>query len=97
MLLPGRATDEVNDRGRPVFGDTLLLLLNGGSRSRLFSLPRLDGGLWEEIVNTARPIGSRLIRRGGINLVSHSAILLRYLADAERLTGAGAGRLSTRA
>jgi hypothetical protein len=38
-----------------------------------------------------------LIRRGGINLVSHSAILLRYLADAERLTGAGAGRLSTRA
>jgi isoamylase len=94
MLLPGRATDEVNDRGRPVFGDTLLLLLNGGSRSRLFALPRLEGGIWEEILNTARPIGSRLIRRSGINLVSHSAILLRYLEDAERLTGAGAGRLS---
>jgi glycogen operon protein len=93
MLLPGRATDEVNERGRPVFGDTLLLLLNGGSRSRLFSVPRLEGGgMWEEIVNTSRPIGSRLIRRGGINLVSHSAVLLRYLEDAQRLADAGAGR-----
>jgi glycogen operon protein len=90
MLLPGRATDEVNERGRPVFGDTLLLVLNGGSRSRLFQLPRLDGaGMWEEIVNTARPIGTRLIRRRGVNLVSHSVILLRYLEDAERLAGAG--------
>jgi glycogen operon protein len=93
MLLPGRATDEVNERGRPVFGDTLLLLLNGGSRSRLFSLPRLEGGgMWQEIVNTSRPVGSRLIRRGGINLVAHSAILLRYLEDAQRLADAGAGR-----
>jgi glycogen operon protein len=90
MLLPGRATDEVNERGRPVFGDTLLLLLNGGGRSRLFQLPRLDpAGMWEEIVNTSRPIGSRLIRRAGVNLVSHSVILLRYLEDAERLAGAG--------
>jgi glycogen operon protein len=95
MLLPGRATDEVNERGRPVFGDTLLLLLNGGSRSRLFQLPRLEGGgMWEEIVNTARPIGTRLIRRRGVNLVSHSVILLRYLEDAERL--AEAGRDATR-
>jgi isoamylase len=90
VLLPGRATDEVNERGRPVFGDTLLLLLNGGSRSRLFQVPRLEGpGMWEEIVNTARPIGSRLIRRRGVNLVSHSVILLRYLEDAERLADAG--------
>src|SRR4029453_15304875 len=58
MLLPGRATGEVSGRGVPVFGDPLLLLLNGGSRSRLFALPRFDGGLWEEIVNTARPVGS---------------------------------------
>jgi isoamylase len=90
MLLPGRATDEVNERGRPIYGDTLLLLLNGGGRSRLFQLPRLDGaGMWEEIVNTARPIGSRLIRRRGVNLVSHSVILLRYLEDAQRLREAG--------
>jgi hypothetical protein len=67
-----------------------LLLLNGGSRSRLFQVPRLEGaGMWEEIVNTARPIGSRLIRRRGVNLVSHSVILLRYLEDAERLADAG--------
>ncbi len=88
MLLPGRATDEVNERGRPVFGDTLLMLLNGGSRSRLFVLPRLDGGMWEEVVNTARPAGTRLIRRRGVNLVAHSLILLRFVEDAERLAAA---------
>ena len=29
MIVPGQATDEVNERGRPIFGDTLLLLVNG--------------------------------------------------------------------
>jgi hypothetical protein len=56
----------------------------------MFALPRLEGtGIWEEIVNTARPIGARLIRRQGVNLVSHSVILLRYLEDADRLADAG--------
>ena len=39
MLIPGEATDEAGDRGRPVVGRTILLLLNGGSRSRFFALP----------------------------------------------------------
>ena len=39
MLLAGRAVDEVDERGRPVYGATLLLLLNGGTRSRLYVLP----------------------------------------------------------
>ncbi len=87
MLLPGRATDEVNERGRPVYGDTLLLLLNGGSRSRLFTLPSLEvQGTWEEIVNTARPMGSRPIRRPGVQLVAHSVILLRFEEASGRST-----------
>ena len=41
MLIPGRATDERDERGRRIRGDTVLLLLNGGSRSRKVTLPRL--------------------------------------------------------
>jgi glycogen operon protein len=78
MLIHGRATDEVDERGRPVFGDTLLLLLNGGWRSRAFTLPVLERpGLWQEILNTARP-GERLVRKPFVNLTAHSVILLRY-------------------
>ncbi|HXJ66545.1 MAG TPA: glycogen debranching protein GlgX [Actinomycetota bacterium] len=88
MLIPGRATDEVDERGRPVFGDTVLLLLNGGSRSRPFTLPRMDHtGQWEEVVNTARhDIGSRPVRKGAITLTAHSVIMLRF---DERITPSG--------
>jgi isoamylase len=79
MLISGQATDEVNERGRPVHGDTLLLLLNGGARSRRFVLPALQGpGLWSEALNTARPGPSRPVRQGAVNLVAHSLILLRH-------------------
>jgi glycogen operon protein len=80
MLISGRATDEVDERGRPVFGDTVLLLLNGGSRSRPFMLPRLErAGTWEEVVNTARhDVGTRPVRKPNVNLTAHSVIMLRY-------------------
>ena len=85
MLIHGRATDEVDERGRPIFGDTLLLLLNGGHRSRFFALPEAaEGpGVWQELLNTTRPeMAPRLVRTPGINLVAHSSILLRYATDA---------------
>ncbi len=80
MLIPGRATDEVDERGRPVFGDTVLLLLNGGARSRQFTLPRMErAGLWEEVVNTSRhDIGTRPVRKGALTLTAHSVIMLRF-------------------
>ena len=88
MLIPGRATDEVDERGRPVFGDTVLLLLNGGSRSRPFTLPRMDHtGQWEEVVNTARhDIGTRPVRKRAVKLTAHSVIMLRF---DERITPSG--------
>src|SRR5262249_6607674 len=55
MLIHGWATDERDERGRPVRGDTLLLLVNGGPRSRSFALPRLEGaGRWWGEIDTAR-------------------------------------------
>ncbi|MFZ0668157.1 MAG: glycogen debranching protein GlgX [Acidimicrobiales bacterium] len=78
VMLLGKATDEVDERGRAMYGETLLLLLNGGVRSRLYTLPKLDtAGIWDELLNTARP-GQRLVRQPTVNLTSHSLILLRH-------------------
>ncbi|MBI4260302.1 MAG: glycogen debranching enzyme GlgX, partial [Actinobacteria bacterium] len=79
MLIHGRATDEVNERGKPIFGDTLLLLVNGGGRSRLFVLPEVEGpGVWNEMLNAAQPESTRVLKKPALNLVAHSLILLRY-------------------
>jgi glycogen operon protein len=82
MLIDGQATDEVDERGRPVFGDTVLLLMNGSGRSKSFALPAMEGpGMWQEIVNTARPGAIRSVKSRPVNLVAHSLILLRFSAD----------------
>ena len=78
MLIHGQATDENDDRGGPIYGDTLLLLLNGGVRAISFTLPALNSsGHWQELVNTARP-GTHIHRGDAVNLVAHSLVLLRY-------------------
>ena len=78
MLIAGAATDVHDERGRPVRGDTVLLLVNGGARSRYFALPRIEGaGQWFEEINTARPDGARALKAAGLNLVAHSLVLLR--------------------
>jgi isoamylase len=80
MLLLGVAADEVDSRGRSTRGDTLLLLLNGGGRSRSYTLPRLEWpGRWAELLNTARPgPGVVEVHGGVVNLASHSSLLLRH-------------------
>jgi isoamylase len=78
MLIPGQATDEVDEAGRVLYGDTLLLLLNGGGSSVYFALPEPHPfGGWQELLNTARP-GTHRARKGGLNLGTHSLILLSY-------------------
>ena len=80
MLLLGRATDEVDIRGRSYAGDSLLVLLNAGSRSRSYTLPRMElAGFWVEELNTtqAGPWG-RIIRNEAVSLTAHSTLLLRH-------------------
>ncbi|MGO9962339.1 MAG: glycogen debranching protein GlgX [Acidimicrobiales bacterium] len=80
MLMLGQAADEVDLRGRVATGNTLLLLLNAGSRTHSYTLPRMElPGRWEEVVNTAHPgPWSRLIRGAVVSLTSHSCLLLRH-------------------
>jgi glycogen operon protein len=80
MLVRGEATDEVDERGRRLLGEAVLLLVNGGARSRPFVLPALDRpGAWTEIINTAHP-QVRPVRQNLVNLVAHSLMLLRHEA-----------------
>ena len=79
MLIHGEATDEVDERGRPVFGDTLFLVLNGGFRARYFVLPKVEGlGTWRELLNTASYPETRGIKTDAINIAPHSLVLLRH-------------------
>jgi glycogen operon protein len=78
MLIHGDASDEVDERGRPNRGKTLLLLFNSSNRARQFVLPELpERGRWHEIVNTAQPT-HRVPRGATINLPPHSLVLLSH-------------------
>ncbi|HLI55757.1 MAG TPA: glycogen debranching protein GlgX, partial [Actinomycetota bacterium] len=82
MLIRGSASDDVDGRGRPIFGETMLLALNGGSRTRYFMLPGgrppSPQGVWEQLLNTAHPGQTRAIRTPAINLLAFSLVLLRF-------------------
>jgi isoamylase len=80
MLLLGMATDEVDIRGRSYAGDSLFLMLNAGTRSRSYTLPRMElAGQWEEVLNTAQPgPWSRIVRTDAVSLNAHSTLLLRH-------------------
>jgi glycogen operon protein len=78
MLVHGDASDEVDERGRPNRGDTLLLLVNGGNRNCPFTLPSLpEPGVWHEVVSTTRP-GGRELRKESVVLAAHSLLLLDH-------------------
>ena len=78
MLIHGEASDDVDERGRPNRGQTLLLLLNASNRARTFVLPQLpEAGQWQEVVNTAQPT-RRIPKGAGISVAPHSLVLLCY-------------------
>jgi glycogen operon protein len=78
MLIYGGAIDEVDDRGRPIVGETLLWLLNASAKSVAFTLPKLaEPGSWQELVDTSR--GARRTLRGEtVPVAAHALVLLRH-------------------
>jgi glycogen operon protein len=56
VLLSGSAIDEVDERGEPLLGDTLLLLLNGHDEEVTFTLPPDDDDQqWHRVFDTFEP------------------------------------------
>ena len=56
MRLAGDLIGDVDERGEPIVGDTLLLLLNAHHEDLPFQLPpTLPGQLWELVFDTAVP------------------------------------------
>jgi glycogen operon protein len=91
MLISGEAADETDDRGRPVLGDTMLLLFNGGFDDTTCALPHVAGdGQWRCVVDTASdqqgPVASSAMHVKGFSLM-----LLRYGAE-RRVDVGGAQR-----
>ncbi len=53
MLLSGNAIEEVDERGEPITGDTLLVLLNAHTDKVPFTLPPLEADQqWQRVVDT---------------------------------------------
>ena len=56
VLMVGNALDEVDERGRQVRGDTLLILLNAHHDEVPFALPTItDGTAWVRMIDTVEP------------------------------------------
>jgi glycogen operon protein len=56
MLLAGNAIEEVDERGEPVMGDSLLVLLNAHDDKVPFAFPSLDPQhQWQRVIDTYDP------------------------------------------
>ncbi|MDX1969012.1 MAG: glycogen debranching protein GlgX [Planctomycetaceae bacterium] len=83
MLLTGDAIPETDSRGRPIVGDTLLVLLSahdGPIRFQLPNLPRVQR--WEVLLNTEQPNErpTRKARMSEFLLPARSLVVLRPFA-----------------
>jgi len=82
MLIRGDVGQEMDQRGQLLRGDSLLLLLNGGARSKQFTLPALAGSSWKELLDTSHD-PTRHIPEQRVNLTAHSVILLALQSSKE--------------
>jgi isoamylase len=92
MLLLGNAADEIDERGQPQTGDTLLILLNAHDAPLTFTLPAVAlVAHWTCLVDTfeREREGGRASKGGTYSLASRSLALLRAVPVAAR--GASAG------
>jgi glycogen operon protein len=81
MLIDGAATDEVDERGHAVIGDSLLLLLNGGDQQVSFTLPILSkDNIWAILIDTARD-ETPVVHSAKVAVEGHALMLLRFGTD----------------
>jgi glycogen operon protein len=82
MLLGGDAIPELDRFGRPIVGDTLLILMNAGARAIDFVLPAVEwGDRWEVLIDTrsAEPPSLSLSATAGESyaLLDRSMVVMR--------------------
>ena len=83
MLIDGKATDEVDERGHAVCSDTLLILMNSSERAVPFTLPALDGkgeNIWVIMVDTSCD-EAPVVKKRSVSLEAHALMLLRFGTD----------------
>ncbi len=86
MRLAGDLMAETDDRGEPVAGDTLLVLMNAGPKPVTFNLPPTDPDhRWELLLTTADDAAPAVVASGGTGykLIDHSLALFRTRPTAE--------------
>jgi glycogen operon protein len=80
VLLAGKELDEVDERGEPLEGDTLFLMMNAHAEPVAFILPAHEpGARWERLLDTADSDWDRrvLLRDHAYRLRGRSLALLR--------------------
>lgn len=84
LRLAGDAIDEMDSRGNPIVGDTLLILLNSHHEPISFVLPDPEKALWQLLLDTREETGrpDYLEIRGGelYRLEARSLALFRFRA-----------------
>jgi glycogen operon protein len=85
VLMVGNAVDEVDERGRQVTGDTLLILLNAHHDEVPFVLPRADEGKsWLRIIDTIDAKAPELRLNGAARYPLQGRTLAVLTLNAER-------------
>jgi isoamylase len=85
MLLNGTAIDEVDERGQPIIGDTLLVLLNAHDEKVPFTLPALESNQqWRRVFDTYEAHGPDRIYKpaGRYPLEGRSVAVFRVVPPA---------------
>jgi isoamylase len=79
VLLDGHAIRECDRQGRPIVGDTLLILLNASDNDVQFVLPRRKGSSWERVIDTADPQSQpRKVTAGEWRLPARASVVFRH-------------------
>lgn len=66
VRFPGDCIGDVNERGEPMTGDSMVLLVNAHHETIPFTLPTRDGGSgWERLIDTSMTVSDLVEYPGG--------------------------------
>ena len=87
--LPGDLIGDSDERGEPLWGDSILLLMNAHYEALPFTVPtRGEGKPWERLLDTADPQGEAMAYPAGqpYTLQGRSMVVLRTPAPPQEET-----------